>query len=57
MDYGEISQGSGAVAFLVGEKPRILQVEIGASGCYSFEVNDASRPFPGFETADPYAVT
>jgi polyketide biosynthesis 3-hydroxy-3-methylglutaryl-CoA synthase-like enzyme PksG len=50
---GEISQGAGAVALLVSNKPRVMQLEPGAFGLFGQEIQDACRPEPGFETADP----
>lgn len=51
--YAEPSQGSGAVALLVGEAPRILALDLGASGYHSFEVMDTCRPGINLETGDP----
>ena len=50
--YAEPSQGSAAVALLVGPEPRILELEP-ASGSYSYEVMDSCRPAPDIETGDP----
>ena len=50
--YAEPSQGSAAIALLVGPEPRILALEPGASGVHSFEVGDACRPTPDIETGD-----
>jgi len=51
--YAEPSQGFGAVAMLVSDKPEILELDWGASGQYSFEVMDTCRPMPEIETGDP----
>ncbi len=50
--YAEPSQGSAAVALLVGPEPRVLELEDGASGVHTFEVADACRPTPEIETGD-----
>jgi polyketide biosynthesis 3-hydroxy-3-methylglutaryl-CoA synthase-like enzyme PksG len=50
--YAEPSQGAAAVALLVGEDPRVLEIEKGLSGCYGFEVMDSCRPTPEIETGD-----
>ncbi|MEJ1355062.1 MAG: hydroxymethylglutaryl-CoA synthase family protein [Candidatus Sedimenticola sp. (ex Thyasira tokunagai)] len=52
MTYAEPSQGTGAVAMLVSQDPRIMKLEIGASGCYSYEVMDTCRPEPDMETGN-----
>jgi polyketide biosynthesis 3-hydroxy-3-methylglutaryl-CoA synthase-like enzyme PksG len=51
--YGEPSQAVGAVAILVSDQPAVLEIDLGAAGCYSFEVMDAFRPLPELELADP----
>ncbi len=50
--YAEPSQGEGAVAMLVSDKPEILEVDLGANGMYSFEVMDTCRPLPDIEAGD-----
>jgi polyketide biosynthesis 3-hydroxy-3-methylglutaryl-CoA synthase-like enzyme PksG len=50
--YAEPSQGSAAVALLVGRNPDILALEPGASGIHSYEVADACRPTADIETGD-----
>ena len=50
--YAEPSQGSAAVALLVGCQPDILALEPGASGIHSYEVADACRPTADMETGD-----
>jgi polyketide biosynthesis 3-hydroxy-3-methylglutaryl-CoA synthase-like enzyme PksG len=51
--YGEPSQAVGAVAVLVSSQPRVLSIDPGAAGYYSYEVMDAFRPLPELELADP----
>jgi hydroxymethylglutaryl-CoA synthase len=41
---GEPTQGAGAVAMLVSERPRLLALEPGGSGSYAREVDDFWRP-------------
>jgi hydroxymethylglutaryl-CoA synthase len=41
---GEPTQGAGAVAMLVSERPRLLALERGISGSYTQEVSDFWRP-------------
>jgi hydroxymethylglutaryl-CoA synthase len=41
---GEPTQGAGAVAFLVAERPRLLALEVGVTGSYAQDVNDFWRP-------------
>lgn len=50
--YHEPSQGAGAVALLVGDSPGVLEIDLGASGYYSYEVMDTCRPLPGAECGD-----
>ncbi len=51
--YAEPSQGIGAVAMIISDRPDVMTVDVGASGCYSFEVMDTCRPRPDMETGDP----
>lgn len=51
--YAEPSQGTGAVAFLIGLNPSVFEIDFGAMGMYSFEVMDTCRPKVGEETGDP----
>ncbi len=51
--YAEPSQGTGAVAFLVGTAPNVLEMDFGAMGMYSYEVMDTCRPSVDVETGDP----
>jgi hydroxymethylglutaryl-CoA synthase len=41
---GEPTQGAGAVAMLISQKPRLLALEPGISGSYAKDVNDFWRP-------------
>jgi len=41
---GEPTQGAGAVALLISEKPRLLTIEPGLDGSYAKDVNDFWRP-------------
>ncbi|MEJ2622543.1 MAG: hydroxymethylglutaryl-CoA synthase family protein [Candidatus Thiodiazotropha sp.] len=50
--FVEPSSGAGAVAFLVGDKPDILSIDIGANGYYGFEVMDTCRPVPDSESGN-----
>lgn len=52
MTYFEPSQGVGAIAMLVSDKPEVLEVDFGATGQYSYEVMDTCRPLPEIETGD-----
>lgn len=52
-NFAEPSLGTGAVAMLVSAEPRVLALDLGASGLYSFEVMDTFRPLPGREAGDP----
>ncbi|MBM7494181.1 polyketide biosynthesis 3-hydroxy-3-methylglutaryl-CoA synthase-like enzyme PksG [Micromonospora luteifusca] len=50
--YWEPSQGAGAVAMILGEDPRVLTLDKGASGYHSYEVMDTARPRPDLEAGD-----
>ena len=41
---GEPTQGAGAVAMLISENPRLVELEPGVSGSYARDVNDFWRP-------------
>ncbi len=41
---GEPTQGAGAVAILVSEAPRLLELEVGKTGSYALDVHDFWRP-------------
>jgi polyketide biosynthesis 3-hydroxy-3-methylglutaryl-CoA synthase-like enzyme PksG len=42
--FAEPSSGAGAVAMLVSDRPRILELDVGANGYYGYEVMDTCRP-------------
>lgn len=44
--------GAGAVAMLVSPRPRVLELELGASGIYTNEVSDLTRPTSRVETGN-----
>jgi polyketide biosynthesis 3-hydroxy-3-methylglutaryl-CoA synthase-like enzyme PksG len=50
--YVEPSQGAGAVAMLVSDRPDILELDFGANGYHSYEVMDSCRPTAEIETGD-----
>lgn len=41
---GEPTQGAGAIAMIIGENPRLLEIDHGVSGSYSKDVDDFWRP-------------
>lgn len=41
---GEPTQGAGAVAMIIGENPRLIEIDHGVSGSYSKDVDDFWRP-------------
>jgi hydroxymethylglutaryl-CoA synthase len=41
---GEPTQGAGAVAMIVSERPRLLEIEVGHTGRYARDVHDFWRP-------------
>jgi polyketide biosynthesis 3-hydroxy-3-methylglutaryl-CoA synthase-like enzyme PksG len=47
--YWEPSQGAGAVAMIVGDRPDVLDLDPGANGFHSHEVMDTLRPRPDLE--------
>jgi polyketide biosynthesis 3-hydroxy-3-methylglutaryl-CoA synthase-like enzyme PksG len=51
-EYAEPATGHGAAAVLVGDDPRVLAVDFGAFGNYSYETMDSARPTPRFDIAD-----
>lgn len=53
MTYAEPSQGTGAVAILVSDEPKILELDYGANGLCSYEVMDTCRPTSEIETGNP----
>ncbi|WP_069773620.1 hydroxymethylglutaryl-CoA synthase family protein [Streptomyces sp. LUP30] len=50
--YAEPVTGTGAVALLVGDRPRVLTADLGAFGVHSFETLDSARPRPDLDIAD-----
>lgn len=51
-EYAEPATGTGAVAMLVGDEPRVLTVDQGAFGVHSFETLDSARPAPDLDIVD-----
>lgn len=41
---GEPTQGAGAVAMVISERPRLLEIEVGKTGSYARDVHDFWRP-------------
>jgi hydroxymethylglutaryl-CoA synthase len=41
---GEPTQGAGAVAMIVSERPRLVEIEVGQSGSFARDVHDFWRP-------------
>jgi len=50
--YAEPSMGTGAVAMLVSDNPKVMALDLGASGMHSYEVCDTCRPVVGVETGN-----
>lgn len=48
-EYAETTTGHGAVALLVGDRPGILALDLGAYGVNSFETMDTARPRPDLD--------
>lgn len=48
----EFVLGAGAVAMLVSARPRVLELELGATGVYTNEVSDLTRPTSRIETGN-----
>ena len=48
----EFVMGAGAAAILVSDNPRLLEIELGSSGIYTYEVSDLTRPTPHIETGN-----
>ena len=48
----EFVMGAAAVAVLVSDRPRVLEIELGAAGVYTHEVSDLTRPTPHVETGN-----
>ncbi|SNT11765.1 hydroxymethylglutaryl-CoA synthase [Streptosporangium subroseum] len=51
--YWEPSEGAGAVAMLVSDRPEILELDAGASGYHTFEVMDTLRPRHDMDSVNP----
>ncbi|MDC0681356.1 MULTISPECIES: hydroxymethylglutaryl-CoA synthase family protein [Sorangium] len=51
--YAEPSQGTGAVAMIVGDEPHVLELDFGANGYHGYEVMDTCRPDVHVEAGDP----
>ncbi|RAP32035.1 3-hydroxy-3-methylglutaryl-ACP synthase [Candidatus Marinamargulisbacteria bacterium SCGC AG-414-C22] len=50
--YYEPNTGAGAIALLISNKPKIMSIDIGASGYYGFETWDSSQPMPDYHFGD-----
>lgn len=50
--FFEPSSGAGAVALIVSDTPYVFQVDVGANGCYGYEVMDSCRPVADSEAGD-----
>lgn len=50
--YAEPAMGAGGAAVLVSDEPRVMPVDLGAFGNYSYETMDSARPSPEFDIAD-----
>ncbi len=50
--YAEPTQAVGAVAMLVSSNPKVMEMDLGATGHYSYEVMDTCRPLPELELGD-----
>lgn len=50
--YAEPSQGIGAIAMIVSDNPKVMEMDFGANGYYGYEVMDTCRPTPEIETGD-----
>jgi polyketide biosynthesis 3-hydroxy-3-methylglutaryl-CoA synthase-like enzyme PksG len=50
--YTEPAMGFGAAAILLGTRPRVLALDLGAFGNYSYETMDSARPGPDFDVAE-----
>ncbi|MFC6082829.1 hydroxymethylglutaryl-CoA synthase family protein [Sphaerisporangium aureirubrum] len=51
--YWEPSEGAGAVAMLVSDQAKVLELDPGASGYHTFEVMDTLRPRHDHDVVDP----
>ncbi|THA24092.1 hydroxymethylglutaryl-CoA synthase family protein [Streptomyces sp. RKND-216] len=50
--YSEPAAGHGAAAVLLSDDPRVMPLDLGAFGNYSYETLDSARPAPDFDIAD-----
>jgi len=50
--FAEPSNGAGAVAMIISDKPYVFQIDVGANGYYGYEVMDTCRPSPDSEAAN-----
>jgi polyketide biosynthesis 3-hydroxy-3-methylglutaryl-CoA synthase-like enzyme PksG len=50
--FAEPSNGAGAVAMLISDQPKIMQIDVGANGYYGYEVMDTCRPSPDADAGD-----
>ncbi|MEV6118582.1 hydroxymethylglutaryl-CoA synthase [Streptomyces sp. NPDC052109] len=50
--YAEPATGHGAAAILLGDRPTVLELDLGAFGLYGYETLDSARPTPEFDIAD-----
>jgi polyketide biosynthesis 3-hydroxy-3-methylglutaryl-CoA synthase-like enzyme PksG len=50
--FAEPSSGAGSVAMLVGGGATVFVPDVGASGCYGYEVMDTCRPVPDSEAGN-----
>ena len=48
---GEPTQGAGAVAMIISERPRLLELDVGHSGAYARDVHDFWRPLHSKDAA------
>lgn len=51
-EYAEAAAGHGAAAVLLSDSPRIMTIDPGAFGLYSYETLDSARPLPTLDIAD-----
>ncbi|MCZ9353744.1 3-hydroxy-3-methylglutaryl-ACP synthase [Streptomyces mutabilis] len=51
-EYSEPAAGHGAAAVLLSDTPRVMAMDLGAFGNYSYETLDSARPSPRFDIAD-----
>ncbi|MFP2957521.1 hydroxymethylglutaryl-CoA synthase family protein [Myxococcus sp. 1LA] len=50
--YSEPAMGTGGVAVLLGDAPRVMKMDLGAFGNYSYDVFDTARPSPEIDIGD-----